>query len=224
MRCSRFAVGSDSVGAPPNGMHSAWDRNTLQLSPSPIPARLFREALVSEPTIKARRLTYVRSEAPDLVEAEIFLPEFGLQIATRTDDAIYYRGNVADSWCYVLTKGDGGFTTIAFEVDSVEDLEKMNSHDGRRPARGVGRGGRPRRVQPRVRGVARVLRGFRGPGCARAPATRALQEGLRRGDDAREALRAGGAARRGASGGAVAYLGLRTTCSSFFLGSVAWAP
>ena len=83
-----------------------------------------------EPTIKARRLTYVRSEAPDLAEAEIFLAEFGLQIATRTDDAIYYRGTAADPWCYVLTKGDGGFTTIAFEVDSVEDLEKVTALDG----------------------------------------------------------------------------------------------
>ena len=47
---------------------------------------------MSEPIIKVKRLTYVRSEAPDLAVAETFLAEFGLAVAARTDEAVYYRG------------------------------------------------------------------------------------------------------------------------------------
>lgn len=85
---------------------------------------------MSEPIIKAQRLCYVRSEAPDLAVAQTFLAEFGLEVAERDGEAIYYRGSDGDPPCYVLTRGEGGFTTIAFEAGSHEDLEKIAAVPG----------------------------------------------------------------------------------------------
>ena len=77
-----------------------------------------------------KRLTYVRVSAPDPAKAEAFLEEFGLQVAARTDDAIYLRGTERDPHCYVLTQGTSGVTAIAFEADSMADLEKISKIDG----------------------------------------------------------------------------------------------
>ena len=85
---------------------------------------------MSEPVIKAKRLSYVRVGAPDLSKAEKFLIEFGLQVAVRQTDAVYFRGTDADAPCYVLSKGSGDVTTIAFEADSLDDVEKLAAHAG----------------------------------------------------------------------------------------------
>ena len=85
---------------------------------------------MSDPITRVKRLSYVRSEAPDLGVAQTFLAEFGLEVAARTDDAIFYRGTDGDPPCYVLTRGQGGFTTIGFEVDALADLERMAAVDG----------------------------------------------------------------------------------------------
>ena len=83
-----------------------------------------------EPTLKAKRLAYVRVSAPDLSQAERFLEEFGLQVAARTDNAVFFRGTEPEPPCYVLTQGEGGVSAIAFEADSAEDLEKAAGIDG----------------------------------------------------------------------------------------------
>ena len=85
---------------------------------------------MTEPTIKARRLAYVRVSAPDLEKAERFLGEFGLQVATREADAVYFRGTDAEPPCYVLTRGNGDVTAIAFEADSEADLEAVATIPG----------------------------------------------------------------------------------------------
>ena len=85
---------------------------------------------MSEPIIKAKRLTYVRVAAPDLAPAEAFLLEFGLQVAARDGDAIYLRGTDADPHCYVLTQGAPGVHAIAFEADTLADLERLAQQPG----------------------------------------------------------------------------------------------
>ncbi len=85
---------------------------------------------MSEPTIKAKRLAYVRVEAPDTARAEEFLEEFGLQLSARTGDAAFFRGTDPEPPCYVLTKGSGGVTAIAFEADDMADLEALSAIDG----------------------------------------------------------------------------------------------
>ena len=85
---------------------------------------------MSEPIIKVKRLAYVRVAAPDLEKAEAFLLEFGLQVAARTDEAVYFRGTEPAPHCYVLTRGESGVTAIAFEADSVADLEAVARLEG----------------------------------------------------------------------------------------------
>lgn len=88
---------------------------------------------MSEPTVKVKRLAYVRVQAPDLAKAEAFLVEFGLRVATRTGEAVYLRGTDAAPHCYVLTEGDSGVTALAFEADSLADLEKIARLPGASP-------------------------------------------------------------------------------------------
>ena len=85
---------------------------------------------MTEPTIKANRLAYVRVSAPDLNKAEAFLDEFGLQVAARESGAVYFRGTDPEPPCYVLSQGEGSVTAIAFEADSAADLEAMTQVDG----------------------------------------------------------------------------------------------
>jgi catechol 2,3-dioxygenase-like lactoylglutathione lyase family enzyme len=85
---------------------------------------------MSDPTIRVRRLAYVRVAAPDLAEAERFLEQFGLRVAARTDASIYLRGTDPDPPCYVLSRGAPGVTAIAFEADSASDLAKLSSIAG----------------------------------------------------------------------------------------------
>ncbi|TNF90136.1 MAG: hypothetical protein EP301_01630, partial [Gammaproteobacteria bacterium] len=85
---------------------------------------------MASPTIKVQRLAYVRVGAPDPAQAEKFLQEFGLQVAARVDDQVHFRGTDAEPPCYVLGKGSGGVTAIAFEADSYEDLEKVAQLEG----------------------------------------------------------------------------------------------
>ncbi len=88
---------------------------------------------MSEPVIKVKRLAYVRVAAPEPARAEAFLLEFGLQVATRTDDAVYLRGTDPDPHCYVLSRGAAGVTAIAFEADDASDLERIARVEGASP-------------------------------------------------------------------------------------------
>ncbi len=85
---------------------------------------------MTEPILKVKRLAYVRVSAPELTKAETFLEEFGLQVAARTDAAVYLRGTDPDPPCYVLTEGASGVTAIAFEAESESDLEKVAAIEG----------------------------------------------------------------------------------------------
>jgi catechol 2,3-dioxygenase-like lactoylglutathione lyase family enzyme len=85
---------------------------------------------MTDPTIKVKRLAYVRVGAPDVATAEKFLHEFGLHVAARADDEVHFRGTDAEAPCYVLAVGAGGVTAIAFEADSYEDLERMAQLEG----------------------------------------------------------------------------------------------
>ena len=85
---------------------------------------------MTEPTIKVKRLAYVRVSAPDTAKAEPFLNEFGLQVAARADGAVYFRGTDPEPPCYVLTQGEGAVNAIAFEAESAEDLERIAQIDG----------------------------------------------------------------------------------------------
>lgn len=82
---------------------------------------------MTHPLIRVKQLAYVRVEAPDMAKAEKFLIEFGLQVAERSNGKTYLRGTDAEAPCYILSQGPGRVTAIAFEADSLEDLEKVSA-------------------------------------------------------------------------------------------------
>jgi catechol 2,3-dioxygenase-like lactoylglutathione lyase family enzyme len=80
--------------------------------------------------IKVQDLAYVRLSAPDLEAMEHFAADFGLVLATRTDDVLYHRGTDPSPYCHVVERGDPGFRSLAFEAASAEDLEVASRLEG----------------------------------------------------------------------------------------------
>ncbi len=80
---------------------------------------------MTQPLIKVKQLAYVRVEAADVAKAEKFLGEFGLQVAARSNNQIFLRGTDAEPPCYILSQGTSSVTAIAFDADSLEDLQRL---------------------------------------------------------------------------------------------------
>lgn len=85
---------------------------------------------MTKPRIKVKRLAHVRVSAPDLDKARTFLEEFGFTVADQSANTIYLRGTDANPFCYVLSIGEASVTSIAFEADSIGDLETVASFEG----------------------------------------------------------------------------------------------
>jgi catechol 2,3-dioxygenase-like lactoylglutathione lyase family enzyme len=75
--------------------------------------------------IKIRDIAYVRFSAPDLDQMEMFLTEFGMVRAERTNDALYMRGLDGDAFLHVTHKGEPRFVAAGFEAASRRDLEEL---------------------------------------------------------------------------------------------------
>ncbi len=80
----------------------------------------------ANPTVKAQALAYLIFERPDLQEAERFLGDFGLRIAQRESDTLYFRGSSTAPFCYVVRRADAPrFVGMGFTLASRADLEKL---------------------------------------------------------------------------------------------------
>lgn len=56
----------------------------------------------TEPTVKAQSLAYLVFQRSDLPAAEKFLCDFGLRVARRDPEALYFRGTGTAPFCYVV--------------------------------------------------------------------------------------------------------------------------
>jgi catechol 2,3-dioxygenase-like lactoylglutathione lyase family enzyme len=83
--------------------------------------------------IKVRDIAYVRFRAPDLEVMERFGLDFGFEVAAREGDTLYLRGSDPLPYCHVTHLGEPGFAGVAFEADSLEDLERAASFEGASP-------------------------------------------------------------------------------------------
>ena len=72
--------------------------------------------------IKVKDIAYVRFAAPDLVEMERFLTDFGFAVAAGPGDVLYARGTDPSPYLHVTEPGEAGLRAIAFEAASPEDL------------------------------------------------------------------------------------------------------
>ena len=87
------------------------------------------------------RLSHMRYQHPDLdvlsdfmlsllyvvasyVECKLNLIDFGLAIAKRTENDVWFRGYGVDQYVYYATKGPKKFLGGVFAVDSKEEFEK----------------------------------------------------------------------------------------------------
>lgn len=78
------------------------------------------------PTVKARALSHLVFERPDLQRAERFLVDFGLQPAGRSEDVLFMRGTGPSPYCYrVHRAARPRFRGFGLVVESRADLERL---------------------------------------------------------------------------------------------------
>ncbi|ROH86789.1 glyoxalase [Stagnimonas aquatica] len=83
------------------------------------------------PTAKAVALSHLIFERPDLPRAGEFLRDFGLQIATSTEESLHLRGTSSAPYCYRIHHGDHArFLGMGFAVASREELEALSRLPG----------------------------------------------------------------------------------------------
>lgn len=79
---------------------------------------------------KVAELAYVRLQVPDLDAAERFFTTFGLEKRTRTEDRLYLRACGPEHHVVVAHRGERRLLSIAFEVQSEEELERAARIEG----------------------------------------------------------------------------------------------
>ncbi|MCA8424943.1 VOC family protein [Burkholderia seminalis] len=78
------------------------------------------------PTTKARALSYLMFERPDLERAERFLNDFGLRTVSRDGEYLFLRGTAATPFCYVVRRAEKNrFVGFGLEVDDIDALRKL---------------------------------------------------------------------------------------------------
>ncbi|WP_410211437.1 VOC family protein [Aquirhabdus sp.] len=83
------------------------------------------------PTVHAQSLAFLIFERPDLAEAEKFLMDFGLHVAFRSEDELYFRSAGSDPYCYRIVRGEQArFVGFGLSVAERSDLEKLTSLAG----------------------------------------------------------------------------------------------
>ncbi len=84
-------------------------------------------ALSQEPKIKLVRIAHVCYIHSDMDTAHKFMSDFGLKVAERRDDRVFYKGYGRDPFVYCAIKGsEKSFAGAAFVVESLGDLERAS--------------------------------------------------------------------------------------------------
>ncbi|MDN6859200.1 VOC family protein [Pseudomonas sp. CAN2814] len=79
-----------------------------------------------QPTVKARELAYLIFQRPDLEQAERFLGDFGLVLARRDRDCLYFRGTGSAPYCYRVQRGEqASFLGFGLSLGSAADLARI---------------------------------------------------------------------------------------------------
>lgn len=79
------------------------------------------------PTVKAKKLTYLSFELPDLDKAERFLSDFGLVLAKREERTLYMRSAGTEPFCYRIEQAEQPkFLGFGLLVDGMDALEKLS--------------------------------------------------------------------------------------------------
>jgi hypothetical protein len=78
------------------------------------------------PIVKADALLYVHFERPDLEQAEEYLTDFGLLVASRNEDELFFRGTGSRPFIYRVTRGPKArFLGLGLSVPNADDLHAL---------------------------------------------------------------------------------------------------
>ncbi|KAB7742088.1 glyoxalase [Parvibaculum sedimenti] len=80
--------------------------------------------------IRVADIAYVRFRAPDLDQMETFLGEFGMVCADRNEQMLHMRGSDTRPFVHVTVKGEAGFDGLAFQAESLDDLQRLADAEG----------------------------------------------------------------------------------------------
>ena len=73
--------------------------------------------------IRLKKLSHIRYQNPNLDETHDFMLDFGMRVAKRAEDEIWYSGYGPDQYVYYTKRGLKKFPKRAFEADTQEDFE-----------------------------------------------------------------------------------------------------
>lgn len=104
---------------------------------------------MTEPVVKVKSVMYARIQAPDLDLMEQFLTDFGMFRSARTENALYMRGTDPAHHIHITHKGEPGFHSFAYLVDSEEDLKKLSKVPGASAVENIDEPGGGKRVRLR---------------------------------------------------------------------------
>uniref|UniRef100_A0A093V2A5 Metapyrocatechase 2 n=1 Tax=Talaromyces marneffei PM1 TaxID=1077442 RepID=A0A093V2A5_TALMA len=85
-----------------------------------------RCGIKKENQIRLVKLSHMRYQHPDLENITTFLLNFGMEVAQRTEDEIWFRGYGSDQYVYYARKGPKEFLGAAFQVERYQDIEKAS--------------------------------------------------------------------------------------------------
>ena len=103
------------------------------------------------PVVKANALLYAHFERPDLNRARDYLVDFGLTVATQSEDELFLRGTGSTPYIYRVSRGGAAhFVGLGLSVPSADDLKALAKASGRsvETADGPGGGAVVRLVDP----------------------------------------------------------------------------
>ncbi|KAJ5333459.1 uncharacterized protein N7506_007242, partial [Penicillium brevicompactum] len=108
--------------------HGASVADIVAIGPESESVQAWRErcGIETNSQIRLVKLAHMRYQHPDLQEITVFLQDFGMKVASQTDDEIWYRGYGVDPFVYYAKKGPKKFLGGAFEVESYQDLERAS--------------------------------------------------------------------------------------------------
>ncbi|KAJ5733558.1 Glyoxalase/Bleomycin resistance protein/Dihydroxybiphenyl dioxygenase [Penicillium malachiteum] len=85
---------------------------------------LAKQNINTKDRVNLTKLSHMRYQHPDLEEIQVFMIDFGMQIAKKTEEEIWFKGYGPDQYVYYARKGPKKFLGGTFEAQSEEDFDK----------------------------------------------------------------------------------------------------
>jgi hypothetical protein len=83
--------------------------------------------------VRIVKVSHMRYQHPDLGRIATFLADFGMFVAKRTDDCVWFHGYGNDHYVYYAQRGEKKFLGGAFEVEDMAQLDKATQIVGAGP-------------------------------------------------------------------------------------------